>query len=844
MEQLANNPVRTNHAPTNQRLEKWSVVGYDFKHVGLGNDIRSQPKMGIIWFVGVDTLELKPVEWKRTTDKGEIFQASVMVLTVKAQRDQIVKYSPGLARRQIYGWEVIIPKEYWKRDSNVLVMELIRRKYATARKEFSSEPKTYPPVPQALRLFDDQMLDIYTDGSLTERDGIIHMGAAAIVHRHSRILGHYACSIPPVDTNRTKKNPGTTKPEIIGAALGAWVAYKKYFRSCNLFIDNLAVVTALREKKFERLLKFDPHAGALLKELDKRNVLNKITWIKGHQKSSTVQSLANDRADEIAEAARRQARIVGSYESLPLVPHHELQIVPIKDGGEYEIPEYRSTTIDIPRPIVPDATAILQGWTNKDILESQQAHMYQLVFKGSTPISDSPEEITITAMSLRIKSGLLPISAQKLVDRPDIFGIDPPCPACHQNGCFSSSMAGWKHLLFECQMPSIRQIITKYVHEADQRTLEEAMARSRQKKWDKSSLTEIESSNDYLEQHRSCRKCVIPRMVLNTKAGDTNSSSSERTRYRLDLYHWYKANKEVYQIWRGLLDEYGLSLDITILDAILGILVEKETNICIRELEPTHLGPSIWLKPKSKENVDNEFGIRAIKWSPVLAVTSPLCWWNFDVITGNVCKHRDSLPQGVVVYVKNPNATPLERLRTLWNSCYVQTVTGINRGSSDVSIWINGSDVSTYIKDVPGINSATRYANTWVPPPNELRYNPTHWWLGRKEEDLILWYQGRLHRGDIMQRNLLQFSRLAQRIEGHFRKRYKIWCDDNAIESQVLWDRVHYREFQQRPQNVKPYIKLTPNQKQAYKNVLAQNRRAIAANQRKTISVTDSLPEE
>ena len=846
MDQLVWNPVRTNSTPTNQCLGKWSVVGYNFnfKHVGIGKDIGSHPQLGIIWFEGSETVELIPVEWKWTTEADEVFQASVMAPTLKTSRDLVVKYSPPTAHRRIYGWEVTIPKEYWKRDSNVLVIELIRRNYAKSTKEFLPDSTNYLPVPGALRLLNDQILDIYTDGSLTEREGIIHMGAAAIIYRNSRILGHYACSIPPVNTHITNKHPGTVKPETVGAALGAWVAYNKYFRACNLFIDNLAVVNALREKNFERLVRFDPHAGELLKELNERKVLNKITWIKGHQKSRSIQSLANDLADKIAEAARRQARIVGFYESLPLLPHHELQIVSMKDGGEFQLPEYRSTTIEIPRPVVPDATAILQGWTNKDILESQQAHMYRLPWRARSPLDDTPDEITLTAMSLRITSGLLPISPQKLVDRPDVFGNAPPCPACHQPGCFSSSIAGWKHLLFGCQLPSIKRTVIKYIHEADQRIIGEAIHSAQEKKWDKSSLTEVDSRNDFLEQRRSCRKCVIPRMVLNAKAGDTNPGSERKTKYRLDLYHWHKANYEVYQIWKRLLDEFGISIDITILDSLMIILVDKEPNICIKELEPTHLGPSIWLKPKSKAEIKNEFGIRAIHWSPVLAITGPLCWWNFDVITGNVCRHKDSLPQGIVVYVKKPDAISLERLRTLWNSFYVKNMSGMDRESRDLGVWFNGSEVFGYIKDVPGINSSTIYANTWTPPTETLRYDPTHWWLGRTEEDVILWYQGRLHRGDTMQQNLLKFSRLAQRIEGHFRKRYNTWCNENEIKSPILWDRQHYREFKRRPQTVQPYIELTPTQKKVYTHVLAQNRRAIAANQRKTISITDSLPNE
>ena len=835
MDQLVKNPVRTNVVPTNQCLQRWSVVGYDIKQ-------GSYPELGIIYSVDVNTVDLIPVAWKGSTEAKEVFQASVMAPIIEAGREQVVEYSPASATRYRHGWEVTINQEYWKRDCNVVVMELIRRKYAESSSELESETTTYSVVPLALRELDDQILDIYTDGSLTERDGIIHMGAAAVIHRNNRILGQYACAIPPVNTHQMKKIPGTTKPETIGAALGAWIAYKKHFRACNLIIDNLAVVNALREKHFERLVRFDPHAGVLLEELDKRCVLNKIKWIKGHQKSSSVQSLANERADEIAEAARRRAKIAGSYEKLPLLPHHELQIVPMKDGGEFEIPQNRSTTIKIPKPIVPDASAILQGWTNKDILDSQQAHAYPLTRKGSSPIDDTPEEITISAMSLRIKSGLLPISGQKLVDRPDVFGRSPPCPACRQLRCFSSSMAGWKHLLFECQIPTIRRSVTKFVQETDQRILEEAIYSLRQKKWDKSSLTEVDSSNDCLEQCRSCRKCVIPRMVLNAKAGDTTSRAEEKTRYRLDLYQWFKTNNEVYKVWQRLLDEFDISLDITMLDALLTIFVEKEANICIKELEPTHVGPSIWLKPKSKAEVENEFGIRAINWSPVLAITSPLCWWNFDVITGKVCRHKDSLPQGVVVYVKRPNTMQLERLRTLWKSCYVKNSSGMDQGSRDIGIWINGSDASSFIKDVPGIQSSTMYANVWISPSEHLKYHPTHWWLGRNEEDLILWYQGRLRRGDTMQRNLLKFSRVAQRIENHFRKRYNIWCKENDIDSPVLWDRQHYREFQQRPQNVTPYIELTAAQKKVYKHVLAQNRRAIAANQSKTISITDNLP--
>eukprot|EP01138_Halocafeteria_seosinensis_P009443 gb/GECG01009651.1/.p1 GENE.gb/GECG01009651.1/~~gb/GECG01009651.1/.p1 ORF type:complete len:145 (+),score=8.13 gb/GECG01009651.1/:1-435(+) len=143
---------------------------------------------------------------------------------------------------------------------------------------------------------------------------MVHMGAAAVARGPwNSMLGAYATSIPPINLRKVRKSPATTKPETIGAALAAWVSYTRFKTSCNIFIDIRAVVKAFKEKNFQILIGYDSLAGALLEALDKRNVIQNVSWVKSHQGSKTVQSLANSHADELAEAARRNARIQGIY---------------------------------------------------------------------------------------------------------------------------------------------------------------------------------------------------------------------------------------------------------------------------------------------------------------------------------------------------------------------------------------------------------------------------------------------------------------------------------------------------------------------------------------------------
>lgn len=95
-------------------------------------------------------------------------------------------------------------------------------------------------------------------------------------------------------------------------------------------------------------------------------------------------------------------------------------------------------------------------------------------------------------------------------------------------------------------------------------------------KWDKSSLTEIDSIKDYVFQLRQ----GLPRGIwLFLKHSDFKCHTVDT-------------------------------------------LANVEWNVYIKELEPNHLGPAIWLKPKLKADINNEFGVRAISWTPALAITS------------------------------------------------------------------------------------------------------------------------------------------------------------------------------------------------------------------------------
>eukprot|EP01138_Halocafeteria_seosinensis_P006628 gb/GECG01006776.1/.p1 GENE.gb/GECG01006776.1/~~gb/GECG01006776.1/.p1 ORF type:complete len:133 (+),score=11.78 gb/GECG01006776.1/:1-399(+) len=123
------------------------------------------------------------------------------------------------------------------------------------------------------------------------------------------------------------------------------------------------------------------------------------------------------------------------------------------------------------------------------------------------------------------------------------------------------------------------------VRETDQKAPKDAIQSQGKPLWDKSSLTEVDSTNDHLEQYRSCRKCVIPRTIFNAKAGDDSLKSEQHIKYRLDLYDCYKTNPRYFDISHKLLGDFGISLNVTILRNLLDVLADKDWAIAIKELE-------------------------------------------------------------------------------------------------------------------------------------------------------------------------------------------------------------------------------------------------------------------
>jgi hypothetical protein len=838
--------VRPKRLAANLNLWYGSVVGYEL----INGNAEVIPQLGVINGVGSEMVQIIPVRWLETVKSQESHEtyekygSHVMTQTVSIRRDVAVEYSLATSQRKRYGWEVFIEASLWVRDRNVILMEILRRKYRNATLS-SPLSQLHLNESNGLVLGPDvtPVLDGYTDGSLTRSKDTIHMGAAAVIRGPGNsMLGEYAVSIPPLNLQLTRKAPATTKPETIGAALAAWMSYSQFRKPCNLYIDNMAVVKALKDKKFNMLIGFDSHAGGILEELNKRGVIRNVSWIKSHQNCKTIQSEANYQADEIAEAARRGAQIQGHYVTLPMLPTEEIKLLPMHSGGSFELPYYRSKHFDTTLPVVPDANVAIQGYTTDQVLQLQQAWTYKPYAKSVPTAADSPKEPSITAMSLRIKSGLGTLTMQQLVDRPDLFGVAPLCPACGRENVFTSEMDGWKHILFECSNTKIQRAAQSFIISANRHIIEDAIQIG-QNKWDKTILTEVDSTQDYLDQQRVCKKCVIPRMIRNMKAGQLRPKKDGEA-YRLDLYYCFKSKPKIFSLWKDLLNRYNIAINIQLLECVLNILAERDWNVYIGHLEPIFVGPSIWIKPKNKEDIVENYGLRAIHWFPIFSFSAPLCWWNEDVACGQVCKHTDYLPTGAVVYVKRLAPIPLHRLQHLWELCYLEQRNQRNQSETQrMGVWINGSQVQQYIQDVPGLHHSQVYENPWVVTHSEIPFHTIHWWLRRNKEDVIRWYQGRLHKSPIMQENLTNFSRLSQKIERHFRRTFKMWCHQQDISSQVLWDRKYLREYRKNPNKVIPYVQLNRNQKAAYQRILARNRQAMASSQRAD-PIYSNLPQD
>jgi hypothetical protein len=508
----------------------------------------------------------------------------------------------------------------------------------------------------------------------------------------------------------------------------------------------------------------------------------------------------------------------------------------MKDGGDFHLPYFRSKHIEIPNSVAPDVDIGIQGYTTEQILNLQQCWTYQPRITGVPSIEDSPTEPSMTAMSLRIKSGLGTLTMQQLVERPDLFGRAPSCPACGTDNVFSSSYSGWKHILFACGDSTIKSTAQKYIRAADA-----SATYTNRNKWDKAMLTEVDSTQDYYEQLQACKKCIIPRMALNRKAGRGRAQSSSTETYRLDLYYYLRKKHDLFTLWKNILENHGLTLNIQILECVMSILREKDSEVYVSNLEPIHIGPSIWIKPKNIDALTADHGIGAINWFPILAFSCALCWWNEDVACGNICKHREYLPTGAVLYVRRIDALPLNRLQQLWQLCYQGQ--GNTSESKKSGIWINGSNVQQLIQDVPGIHISERYADIWTSMDSSIPYHATHWWLQRSMSDVIRWYQGTLNQSLVMKENLEKFARFSQRVERRFKRKFKEWCKTEDVTSQVLWDRKYLREYQKNPGRVKPYIHLTEEQKGAYQRILARNRRLMASNQ-KSIPIHKNLPRD
>eukprot|EP01138_Halocafeteria_seosinensis_P009444 gb/GECG01009652.1/.p1 GENE.gb/GECG01009652.1/~~gb/GECG01009652.1/.p1 ORF type:complete len:336 (+),score=25.32 gb/GECG01009652.1/:1-1008(+) len=328
-------------------------------------------------------------------------------------------------------------------------------------------------------------------------------------------------------------------------------------------------------------------------------------------------------------------------------------------------------------------------------------------------------------------------------------------------------------------------------------------------------------------------------MRVQERAGQYRANCSQSKTYRLDVHYYSKTKPDLFDLWKNVLQDNGISLNIQLLDCVLNVLTERDREMYIGTLEPIHAGPSIWIKPKTSGDLQHNHGIRAIKWDPLMGFSASNCWYNEDVACGNVCKHTDYLPNGAVVYVKRHEMIPLQRLQKLWEICYLGQKE--NTEHERTGIWINGSQVQPHVQNVPGVHHSQRYAATWTTSESVLMYHPTHWWLQRNMQDVIHWYQGILHKSPIQQDNLAKFSRLSRRIERHFKRKFKEWCEEQRITPQIFWDRKHLREFQKRPETVTPYIQLTGQQKVKYQEILARNRQAMASNQRAS-EIHSNLP--
>ena len=672
----------------------------------------------------------------------------------------------------------------WNLERHTLLTAWINRRAVIDQRLINSLPTSLD--------FDAPALELFTDGSCTHDGSFCAMGAGAIVlHRETQQHEDFITWIPPICKSSWKQPVSSMFSEIIAAALGAWIASFIYKRTCIITTDSQALQhLLLRPENWSRLVAEGGHYGTLLNTFLNQGIIQSCRWIRAHQSSRdmSLEAKMNQLADALASQSRRQASTSASIVQLPLFSDINNNVNPIPLAHPLRIPRDRNQRIPSHPQNSANSEWLLHGTTSRGFTPPT------LIFMTKVP-EDSSLQPCVTLAALRLRQGLLPGRLESIITRPDIYGMQPTCPFCAENGG-PDRLHFWAHILFHCKTTA--SAARHYTELRDTQHLAAHEHSKRNQMAEGLCMSQVLNHRSAtIQQSSSCRKCNLTSLdgyhwkIMLLEKASTSSTNVAKEWKNTHHHNRITLSPEFFLLLVTCLEQANA-------DNISIGLPQEDYQFCVI---PSHV-ITLHAPPN---------------WRLLFGWDQQDSWWNQQIIQGRTCHHKEILPTCGTVLVADDSppdrgGIPLAMLRPLWQAL---------KAGGNLHLPISPtSDIKRWTADVPNITLHSTRSSLIVLPDRHIEYSSLHWWYGHTLSDCIQWYLEPCSQGLSYYDKLTELSNLAC---ARMNKTHRITQD-------VLWDTQHIKEFHQDFDKT-PYIGLTAAQKQLYRQILTLNRQARATNQ-------------
>jgi hypothetical protein len=507
----------------------------------------------------------------------------------------------------------------------------------------------------------------------------------------------------------------------------------------------------------------------------------------------------NSIVDIIADAAKRQAPIEGQYIEMPMATERRFTIVP-NEGTSHQQKSIMARRQEHIRDMPSTADLILNAGT-----KSFSQRISSIFYGGQANVrlyDDDDLNVYKHRTGMHLRAGHCIRSIQELINRPDVYGESPLCPACEKR-----ISHGWYHLLTDCE--PVKEVINTWRRKVGNLSYSILYESEMIKRGGSNVL--IQTPRYQFEEIRFPCKCKITRLRKDCAAADQVHRPS------VEIQHSYVDGQETelnedrlmevsvarmmlesplfHEQWKSTFHD-NLALNPCLFVAIKGIFHRaNEVNPDNYKLLPRY-GES--------DGISTPHPKLTGEWRTVVACKMENSWFSENRRMGKECQHAQQRKTtgGVLALNEDGRAEWTNVALADFRPFYQELVLGdMRRRQGQIPqeklLWMpNDVRAGPYLR-TPYIGTIPDCRYRFRLPMEELSDNEacSQFWLGHNPRGILNLYRGLEGQGKVRSQLFLEFIKLADKLDKLIRPNLGAYKRSQLVTYNLLRVLTHLNEW-------------------------------------------------